>query len=192
MNSIKPNDITTLMLRSSYEPFAFLSARAAVKYLIGGKVQGIDANGNLFAFGDEDACYFPNTPFISSIKRDWPVPTIVRLHRHFGYRPRHNGDSVSLRTLYKLYKGVCQYCLREIPFSEATKDHYYPKSKGGTNHEFNLVLACKRCNRIKGDAFPYHNKHGQEVKPKVFPTVHIIERDGVKMRDEWKPFLFKG
>ena len=191
MHFVKPFETTTLLLRSSYEPFAFLSARAVVKYLITEKVKGLDADGNLFGFFDENVNHFPDTPLISSAKKDWFVPTIVRLYKHFGYHPRRNHDAVSLKSLYKHYRGVCQYCMRDIPFHEATRDHYHPKSKGGTDHDFNLVLACKRCNRLKGDAFPYKNRHGFEVAPKPLPVIHILSLDGVEMRDEWRTFLFK-
>jgi hypothetical protein len=41
----------------------------------------------------------------------------------------------------------CTYCGDRIgPFE---KDHVYPKWRGGSDHETNLVLACRRCNQLK-------------------------------------------
>ena len=41
----------------------------------------------------------------------------------------------------------CTYCGDEIgPFE---RDHVYPKWRGGSDKESNLVLACRRCNQLK-------------------------------------------
>lgn len=52
--------------------------------------------------------------------------------------------------IYDLSGGECFYCGRVIAFKEATIDHIVPKSKGGSWRLENLVLACRKCNRIKG------------------------------------------
>jgi 5-methylcytosine-specific restriction endonuclease McrA len=36
----------------------------------------------------------------------------------------------------------------------ATADHYIPLSKGGNNKHINIVLSCKKCNNIRGNALP--------------------------------------
>jgi len=44
-------------------------------------------------------------------------------------------------------KKACTYCGDELgPFE---KDHVYPKWRGGSDKESNLVLACRRCNQLK-------------------------------------------
>jgi len=40
----------------------------------------------------------------------------------------------------------------ELPHDYPTIDHLIPKSKGGTWHLKNTVLACPPCNNRKGDA----------------------------------------
>lgn len=45
---------------------------------------------------------------------------------------------------------VCRYC-----GARATEvDHVEPWSRGGPTVSFNLVAACQRCNRLKGDKTP--------------------------------------
>lgn len=44
----------------------------------------------------------------------------------------------------------CHYCRRPMLYGMSTVDHVIPKIKGGTNSKNNLVLACKRCNNMKG------------------------------------------
>ena len=48
----------------------------------------------------------------------------------------------------------CVYCAATLEFDFATLDHVYPLSHGGAHVPGNLVLACGRCNRLKGDLLP--------------------------------------
>lgn len=48
----------------------------------------------------------------------------------------------------------CVYCAATLEFDFATLDHVYPLSHGGAHVSGNVVLACGRCNRLKGDLLP--------------------------------------
>jgi len=48
----------------------------------------------------------------------------------------------------------CVYCGARLEFSLATLDHVYPLAHGGAHTPGNLVAACLRCNRLKGDLLP--------------------------------------
>ena len=48
--------------------------------------------------------------------------------------------------LFKKHDGRCAYCGDKAEEIE----HVIPKSKGGTNSSHNLVIACKKCNELKG------------------------------------------
>ena len=45
-------------------------------------------------------------------------------------------------------------------FAPLTKDHIYPKSKGGTNDMANMQCMCFVCNRAKGDVIPEPDAKG--------------------------------
>lgn len=52
-------------------------------------------------------------------------------------------------------KFYCNYC-QEIKLitkqgEEPTKDHFLPRSKGGTGGKVNSVICCKKCNSMKGN-----------------------------------------
>jgi 5-methylcytosine-specific restriction endonuclease McrA len=131
---------------------------------------------------------------MNSASRRVDIPTIMVISHFFGSRQRQKPGvdvkGTSLRYLYKLYNGTCQYCLEHIPMNKATKDHVFPKSQGGPNCSTNLVLACKRCNALKADTFPYFNKDGEEPKVKNLSPFHHHTVYGPGMiRDEWKFFL---
>lgn len=46
---------------------------------------------------------------------------------------------------------TCRYCGVEVPEEDIHIDHVYPYSKGGYTVVDNLVVACPRCNIVKGD-----------------------------------------
>ena len=48
----------------------------------------------------------------------------------------------------------CVYCAAPLDFEIATIDHVFPLAKGGVHAPGNLVAACGRCNRLKGDLLP--------------------------------------
>lgn len=213
MNVVTPQAKTSLLLDRNYQPFAVCTARAAIRHLMSERVKGIDAMGNVASWSGTDlnlsedkaaslrwfnneVSLFNDQPCLRSApdattgeERQWAIPTILVCTYHFGFR-RRKGQSVSLKTLYSVYKGVCQYCYEKIPYSSATKDHSFPRSKGGTNDDFNLVLACWQCNNKKDNIHPYYDVNGKEVKPININSHLFFMPEGVAIREEWKPFLF--
>lgn len=209
-------DRTTLVLNRNYQATGkFFTARAAIRNMINGRVKGLDAAGNCVSWTgadlenvegspsslswlDQTVDLYPDQPCLRSapnaatgLETRWAVPTIVICTYHFGYHS-HKGQSVSLKTLYKMYKGVCQYCLEKVSITDATKDHVFPKSMGGTNDDFNVVLACKSCNGQKADSFPYFNVNGDAIRPRsLHGSILNVSSVEVQMREEWRPFLFK-
>jgi len=49
----------------------------------------------------------------------------------------------------------CVYCAHRLPSELATLDHVVPVARGGLHVPGNLVTACARCNRLKGDMLPH-------------------------------------
>jgi hypothetical protein len=47
-------------------------------------------------------------------------------------------------------EGTCFYCGGELLPEWATLDHVEPRSRGGPDEEWNVLLACRRCNNRKG------------------------------------------
>jgi len=64
------------------------------------------------------------------------------------------GDLPTYRThrhrLYGEQEGVCAGCNTSFPFPVMEVDHILPRSRGGTDHAYNLQLLCSGCNRSKG------------------------------------------
>jgi len=192
MQIVDPADRTTLLLTRVYQPLAIITARACAHHFIRGRVKGVDANGNTFTWEDDDyMADVKDQPVMRSAHRVHKIPTIVICTSTFVKRGSKRDPFVSTRTIYRLYKGVCQYCLEKIPYSQATKDHVVPKSVGGTNHDYNIVLACKRCNGLKDNKFPYRNVQGEVVRARPVDHLTLQLSNMTSIREEWKPFLYR-
>lgn len=61
----------------------------------------------------------------------------------------------------------CWYCGQEMDPLKLTKDHVFPRSKGGANEMDNIIMVCKTCNSSKGnlDLFEWYNEVRQEWPP---------------------------
>ena len=68
--------------------------------------------------------------------------------------------------------GKCWYCGEDVPKTAFVLDHTEPRSRGGSNAQFNLVVSCWTCDREKGamnlDEFRAHRNvlqfHGEKPK----------------------------
>ena len=61
----------------------------------------------------------------------------------------------------------CWYCGKEMEPSKLTKDHVFPRSKGGDNDMDNIIMVCKTCNSSKGsnDLFKWYAEIRKEWPP---------------------------
>jgi CRISPR/Cas system Type II protein with McrA/HNH and RuvC-like nuclease domain len=56
--------------------------------------------------------------------------------------------------IYERDDRKCRFCQRELLFRKISLDHYLPKSKKGPDDLYNLVLCCKKCNKLKKNRTP--------------------------------------
>ncbi len=61
----------------------------------------------------------------------------------------------------------CWYCGKEMEPLKLTKDHVFPRSKGGDNDMDNIIMVCKTCNSSKGnmDLFEWYCEVRKEWPP---------------------------
>lgn len=83
------------------------------------------------------------------VDQRWPRPSVIRLKKHV-FIPFHpvalSRKNIFLRDAYS-----CQYCGRT---SNLTIDHIVPRARGGNDSWQNIILACGRCNNLKGNNLP--------------------------------------
>lgn len=131
-----------LALNASYEPLTMVPLRRALRLVIDGKAEIVEAETGV--------------P-IRSEKRAFPRPAVIRLTR-FVHVPRRFRRQVTNTFLFARDDYQCQYCGRranELKTRESlTRDHLIPMSRGGTNEWSNVVTACSSCNTRKANRLP--------------------------------------
>lgn len=131
-----------LALNASFEPLTMVPTRRALRLVIEGKAEVVEADGN---------------ELIRSMRLAMPRPAIIRLVR-FVHVPRRFRRQVTNTFLFARDHYTCQYCARPSialkPRECLTRDHVIPQSRGGTNVWENVVAACSSCNTRKGNHLP--------------------------------------
>jgi 5-methylcytosine-specific restriction endonuclease McrA len=168
-----PANWRTLLLNSCYGPLATLSWQRAVSLVWVDKV-------------DVVAEY---SAVVRSPSIELPVPAVIRLRRYL--RLPYRGVPFSRRNLLIRDFHRCQYCQLSIGPAELTLDHVLPRSRGGKRTWENLVAACARCNRRKGNRTPKEAGMRLAKRPRIptplFPGVGLEAPQEPPL--EWRPFL---
>jgi len=131
-----------LALNASYEPLTMVPVRRALRLLLDGKAEIVEADG---------------AQVMRSERLMLPRPAVIRLMR-FVHVPRKFRRQVTNTFLFARDRYTCQYCGRPQALlrgrESLTRDHLIPMSRGGLNEWTNVVTACSACNTRKADRLP--------------------------------------
>jgi len=134
--------VRCLALNASFEPLTMVPVRRALRLIIEGKAEIVEAEKD---------------DLVRSERLVIPRPAIIRLVK-FVHVPRRFRRQVTNTFLFARDHYRCQYCNRsqfELKHREClTRDHLVPLSRGGNNDWTNVVTACSSCNTRKGNHLP--------------------------------------
>lgn len=136
-----------LALDIAGNPFRWLSAERAVYYMTAGKVAwnlGADAQvfrGGIRRDGGRSILHVP--PIIALARSEAMV-------RHAQPIPLGHDNAL----LFRRDHNVCAYCSERLGQHALTRDHIYPRARGGRDVWVNVVTACRTCNLLKACRTP--------------------------------------
>jgi 5-methylcytosine-specific restriction endonuclease McrA len=144
-----------LALNASFEPLTMVPMKRALRLVIDGKAEIVEAD---------------HERIVRSERLAIPRPAVIRLTR-FVHVPRRFRRHVTNTFLFARDSYRCQYCGRHMiefkPREALTRDHLVPLSRGGTNDWTNVITACSPCNTRKGNRLP------EEIG--MHPLTHPVE-----------------
>ena len=150
-----------LALNASFEPLTMVPLRRALRLVIDGKAEIVEAEG-----GEQ----------MRSVSLALPKPAIIRLVK-FVHVPRKFRRQVTNTFLFARDEYTCQYCDRHQselrPRECLTRDHLLPISRGGGNDWRNVVTACSTCNTRKGNRLPHECGMHPAITPMEPHFVHL-------------------
>lgn len=197
MQKLSLYDKTTLALDLAWMPMHFITKRRCFELLIRDKVDALDATYNRIQshedwFALPESRLFENLPAISSPSQIYRIPSIVILNDRFV--KRHTiapTKGIGKKELCDLFSNTCQICKNKFRASQLTVEHVYPRSKGGTNDDFNLTLTCVRCNNQKNDAERWLDADGNELTGISVADYTRAKFQVEHHRTEWEPFFIR-
>lgn len=154
-----------LTLNASYEPLVILPVQRAVRLVLDGRAELVEAHG---------------TRVIRSAGHEMPMPAVIRLVRYV-YVPRRMRRGVTNTILFARDGYTCAYCGRHRDALRSreylTRDHVMPQSRFARRAEANTwencVTACSTCNNRKADRLPGEAGMTLRVVPAEPHFVHL-------------------
>ena len=152
---------SVVVFSKNYLPVSRVNIKRAIVLLVTGKAEPLDIT--------TDEGYRVHSPSVVLL-----VPEQIRLTNSETERV-WRVPPVNRREVLRRDKHTCQYCGST---KKLTLDHVIPRSKGGKHSWDNVVIACERCNSLKGARTPIHAGMTLRAKPKapMHPTVAFAEQ----------------
>ena len=183
-------------------PIRPISAESTIRLIYRGRINPITKSNEIVSSKDwigaveDDSIYTfdylaDDCSYIASAHKKWPLPSVAVVSNRFFPKSR-NRTRLSKKVWAEHYDCRCVICTKQFHWSDFTKEHAIPRAKGGTDDFENILPACFECNNKKGDQFPYYDVHGVPVEKKnkpISPVFIGLPKD--KIKEDWKPFLFK-
>ena len=158
-----------LLLNNSYEPISVITAKKAIIMYFLNKVDVVKKSKIV----------------INSLYLKFNIPEVIKLKNYIYIK--HSKIPLTRKNILKRDNNTCQYCGKNK--SEITIDHILPKDKGGNDSWNNLVVACKRCNMIKGN-YLLKDIDMQLIRKPFEPTKIIYLQNVGKNNKSWHPYLY--
>jgi 5-methylcytosine-specific restriction endonuclease McrA len=175
-----------LLLNSSFEPLSIISTKRALKLMTKG-VAKAEESGDIVIYShrmwDEN-----NGDYVWINVYN---PSVVRLLEYRKIPIRIH--VLTKKNIHNRDRSICQYCYQKFPHSKLTLDHVIPRSRGGKDSWQNLVSACTKCNRKKGDRLLSEIKDMvllHEPRPMTVHTSRYILRNLGADDPKWRKYLY--
>lgn len=165
-----PLNRVVLLLNTNYAPMDICSTRHAICLWYLRKIEIIESYNE----------------YLHSANISIAAPCVIKLKEFVRYN--NNDIIVSRRNLMMRDKHTCQYCgTRTGPL---TIDHVIPRKKGGSDTWENLVIACIKCNLLKGNRTPEEAQMPLNKNPRKLNRIHHFQNYVNQHQAAWRPYLF--
>lgn len=179
-----------LVLNSDYTPLTIIHWQKALTWLIR-QEQKNNSSIEIVDFYKDD--------YICGVNKNYPIPAIIKTVRYF--RLHNQTVNFSRKNIFVRDNYTCQYCGQQFDLKDLTYDHVIPKSQWAHRNTSptnwtNIVTACVRCNRKKGNKTPQQAKmelinlpYKPNKSSKYLPVAHLLTKINIDIPNEWFAYL---
>jgi len=179
----------TLVLNKNWLPIHVCSVRRALTMVFKDLARIVEpANYALYDFDSWSDLAIPDgAQFVQGISMRIRIPEVIVLKACDRFnRPR---VVFTRRNLFRRDRNTCQYCGRKRPTEDLSIDHVVPRARGGLATWENCVVACLRCNSVKGsrsleECGLHLLRKPVEPPPQMAFTLHARQR-----KPSWEHFV---
>lgn len=177
-----------LLLNVDYTPVTIIDWRKAICWYF--RIQNQRrSNIEILAYHNDS---------IIGLNAEYQLPSVIKSNIYI--RTYRKNVKFSRQNLFLRDNSTCQYCGNKYHHSKLTYDHVVPKSKWKNKSSptcwHNIVTACYRCNRKKGNKTPdeagmhlLNKPHVPQFHKKYLPWFGMLSN--IEYSSTWKDFLDK-
>lgn len=180
----------TLVLNCNWHPIGFCDVFHAVVKVSSDRAKFLDPkNFQLYGINEWLNNVKSNENIITT-RGPFAVPEVV-VACHYTKIPKYNPYPTK-KNILKRDNYICQYTGKKLTSREATVDHVFPKSRGGSLSWENCVAASFEINNIKADRTPEESGLFLSSIPSV-PNWDLLYKlpNSFVIPDSWKNFISK-
>jgi 5-methylcytosine-specific restriction endonuclease McrA len=164
---------TTLVLNNAFQPLGAISYEEAICVVAQDKAWVLTEHENI--------------PYRSKYMTIYAPKAIVLRHYVPPESFRIKPEKLTNFNLFKRDNYTCQYCGRKVTElgsgETLTRDHVYPRDKGGKDRWDNVTTACSSCNLTKGNRLLKEVGFTLRSEPKI-PTTWVIRGKNKLSREQ--------
>lgn len=138
-----------LALDIAGNPFRWLDIERAAYYVAGGKVAWDLGESGLVLHGGRSRS--------AGIRSELVIKPVIALAKSDAM-VRHHRDELPLgrdnTLLFRRDRNTCAYCGERFDKRDLTREHIFPRARGGADVWANVVTACRHCNERKACRTP--------------------------------------
>lgn len=128
---------------------------------------------------------------VCSPRFELKLPSVLALKE---YVPMARSPAFTRFNVFLRDSWDCQYCGHHYKTHELTFDHVIPRSRGGKTTWENIVAACQKCNRFKGNRLPHEVQMYPINEPRQ-PHIFELQESGRRfppnfLHESWNDFLY--
>lgn len=171
-----------LVLNADYSPLCVIDWKRAIAWSWGRANTAI-----------EILDYYKNDYILGPNNKKYQIPCVIKTYRYFEVYNRK--VNFSRKNLFIRDNYTCQYCGIKKEENQLTYDHIVPKCRLRNKRKtdwYNIVAACKKCNRLKSNRTP-KEANMRIINDPIEPSFSIkylpVLKDLLIINEAWVPYL---